>query len=74
MPVLYAYIDPFTGTLVLQFLAAIFFGIIAFFKPIINRVKTILGIGKNRQADDLELQEAETFKFNETNKETKKAA
>jgi len=72
---LLAYIDPFTGSLVLQFLAAVFFGVVVFFKSITYRIKTLLGFRKDTQADDdLELHEAQTIRFNETDNDAKKAA
>lgn len=33
---LWAYLDPFTGSMILQILAAGFLGIVAFFRPIWN--------------------------------------
>ena len=42
-----AYIDPATGTLLIQILAAIFAGIITFFTSFINKVKLIFSKIKN---------------------------
>ena len=46
---LIAYLDPFTGSMVLQLLAAGFVGFLAFFKPIIN-----LFTGKKKSDDKLD--------------------
>ncbi|MBE6424597.1 MAG: hypothetical protein IJD43_02505 [Thermoguttaceae bacterium] len=35
----FAYLDPFTGSLILQILATGFLGVLAFFKPIVNLFK-----------------------------------
>jgi len=72
---LFAYIDPFTGSLVLQFLAAVFFGTVVFFKSISYRVKTLLGFRKNAPIDDdLELQEGQIVRLSEADNDAKKAA
>ena len=47
--ILIAYLDPFTGSMVLQLLAAGFVGFLAFFKPIIN-----LFTGKKKSEDKLD--------------------
>ena len=47
--ILIAYLDPFTGSMVLQLLAAGIVGFLAFFKPIIN-----LFTGKKKSEDKLD--------------------
>ncbi len=43
---LFAYLDPFTGSMILQVLAAGFVAILAFFRPLYNLV-----FGKKNQTD-----------------------
>ena len=48
---LFSYIDPFTGSLVLQAIAVIFLSILAFFKPIVMMIRGFLGLNKMVQND-----------------------
>ncbi len=46
MKTFFAYIDPFTGSIVLQVLAMGFFGLLAFFRQIKSLVANMFGFGK----------------------------
>lgn len=46
------YFDPGTGALIVQFIAAAVAGVLLFYRTIIYKIKSILGI-KNKKEDDL---------------------
>lgn len=52
------YFDPGTGALIVQFLAAAVAGVLLFYRTLMNRIKSILGI-KNKKQDDF-MDEADT--------------
>jgi len=45
------YFDPGTGALIVQFLAAAVAGVLLFYKTLMHKIKSILGI-KNKNEDD----------------------
>ena len=76
MPTLFAYIDPFTGSLLLQLLVAGFMALVLFFKRAKAFTLELLGFQQNK-ATDMESADIPTIKLEQTkqpNKEEKKAA
>lgn len=45
------YFDPGTGALIVQFLAAAVAGVLLFYRTVLHKIKSILGI-KNKEEDD----------------------
>ena len=52
------YFDPGTGALIVQFLAAAVAGVILFYKTVLGKIKSMLGM-KGKEADDFPEQENE---------------
>jgi hypothetical protein len=69
---LYAYIDPFTGSLIIQVLAMAFLSILVFFKNLKAKVLGIFGYGKimksEQTEDELETVKLERSELNEDRK------
>jgi hypothetical protein len=57
---LFAYIDPFTGSLVLQVLAMAFFSVLVFFRHVKDTVLALFGI-KPKESISLDEADAGTF-------------
>jgi hypothetical protein len=70
---LFAYIDPFTGSLILQLLAMGFASVVIFFKKIKAFVLGFFGIKKNVESD-LESADVLPFKSDKPSEAEKKAA
>jgi Mg2+/Co2+ transporter CorB len=65
---LYAYIDPFTGSLVLQVLAMAFLSILVFFKKLKASVLGFFGFGKTTESKQIDNKdELETIKLEQNN-------
>ena len=73
MNTLFAYIDPFTGSLVLQLLAMGFLSMVIFFKKAKDFVLSLFGI-KKAPAAEMEPQEVQSIKLEEAGQKDKKAA
>ena len=71
----FAYIDPFTGSLILQLLVAGFVAVMIFFQRVKAYVLGLFGITppKSMEADAVS-EDIPTIKLEETNNEGKKAA
>jgi hypothetical protein len=68
---LFAYIDPFTGSLVLQLLAMAFFSSVVFFKRVKNFVFSLFG-AKPKRIETLDEEEPDTIKMEIVSEEQKK--
>ena len=72
---LFAYIDPFTGSLILQLLAAGFMAVLLFFKRVKAFVLGTFGFGVVIDAkSDEESSDIPIFKLDEADREYKKVA
>ena len=75
MPHLIAYIDPFTGSLLLQLLAAGFMAVMLFFKRVKAFTLGLFGLGVIVNADsDAESADIPTIRLDEVNREEREAA
>jgi hypothetical protein len=63
---IYAYIDPFTGSIVLQVLAMVFLSILVFFKKLKSSILGFFGYGKTEESKQTE-NESETIKSEQSN-------
>jgi hypothetical protein len=68
---LFAYIDPFTGSLVLQLLAMAFFSSVVFFKRAKNYVFSLFG-AKPKHMETLDEEEPDVIKMETVSEEQKK--
>ena len=73
MTTLLAYIDPFTGSLLMQFLAMGFLCVLVFFGKVKAFLLGLFGIKTGVKAD-LEPADSPTVKFDDSSEEGKKAA